>query len=172
MTTTRRTTARHLMWLLAAALTAGCASTPVPAAPADTSTPAQLATEAYERYWEVTESAFAAPGARDWTSELQSVASGQALESATADYRTYRDYPAHSEGTVSRSPVVGSATEDRVEIVDCLDLGDSLLVADETGDILDDLDNRVQRYTLRVDLARSATGWKVDRLRPALDEPC
>lgn len=165
------TTPRGTTLLLATFVAAGCAVPPATTSTPE-ATPAQTATQAYERYWQVTEDAFAAPRARDWTAELESVASGQALESAMADYLTYRDYPAHSEGRVSRAPVVESATEERVVIVDCLDLGESLLIADETGDILDDLDNRVQRYTLRADLVRTDTEWQVDHLRPALDQPC
>lgn len=170
--TTRRST---ITLLLAVVLTAGgCTTSPPASAPTTdaTATPSEVAIQAYERYWEVTEDAFAAPRARDWTAELEAVASGEALERALADYRTYRDFPAHSEGRVSRAPVVESTTGNRVLIVDCLDLGDSLLIADETGEVLDDLANRVQRYTVRAELVRNDAGWLVHRLDPALDEPC
>ncbi|MER7433680.1 hypothetical protein ACFU8R_28695 [Pseudonocardia alni] len=169
MTTIRRTTV-----LLAVALTAGCTTaTPPDATPVpDLTTPSQAAEQAYQRYWEVTEAAFATPRLRDWTTELETVASGQALDSAISDFRTYRDFPAHMEGTVSRAPRVESAGVGGAEIVDCLDLGDSLLIADDTGEVLDDLGNQVRRYTLRASLVANGTGWRVDRLEPALDEPC
>lgn len=170
MTTRRSTTTLLLAVVLA---TGGCTtSPPAPAPTTDATTPSEIATQAYERYWEVTEDAFAAPRSRDWTAELEAVASGDALERALADYRTYRDFPAHSEGRVARAPVVESATGDRVLIVDCLDLGDSLLIADETGVVLDDLANRVQRYTVRAELVRNDAEWLVHQLDPALDERC
>jgi hypothetical protein len=168
MTTTRRT-----MLLLAAALTVGCAATPPPtAAPSPQPARAEQALEAYERFWKVSEAAYASPGTRDWLPELESVASGSALEMLTTDVLNYASFPAHTEGAVSRAPVVARVTDSRVEIVDCIDLGDSRLIADQTGEVLDDLANRVPRYTYRAEVVAQDDRWLVDRAEPALDEPC
>lgn len=114
MTTTQRIAL--LPPMLAVALLTSCTATSTPAGPAPT-TPSQDALQAYERYWSVSEAAFAAPGAQDWTVELEGVASGSALDSLVADVRNHADFPAHTEGTVTRSPAVGAVTDSRVEIV-------------------------------------------------------
>lgn len=169
MTTTHRIALLSL--LLAAALSTSCTTTSTPAAPAPT-TASQEALLAYERYWSVSQEAFAAPGARDWTAELGSVASGSALDSLLADVRNYADFPAHTEGAVTRSPAVGAETDGRVEIIDCVQLGDSRLVADATGEVLDDLANRAPRYRFRAEVVQSGDRWLVDRTEPRLEEPC
>ncbi len=167
------TTGRLLVLSLATLVVAGCSA---PAAP-DTAPPAppgpgEQALEVYERFWSVAQEAYAAPGSRDWTPELATVASGPALESLTTDVLNYADFPAHSEGVVSRAPVVAEVTDTRVAIVDCVDLGDSRLVADRTGEVLDDLANRVQRYTFRADVVLTGDRWLVERTDAAQDEPC
>ena len=167
------TTTRRGALLLAVALTAGCGASP-PTAPPPSATPAAdvAALQAYERFWAVSEAAYAAPGARDWRPELASVASGSALEMVSRDVATYAGFPAHTEGSASRAPVVAVVGDTSVQIVDCVDLGDSRLVADRTGEVLDDLANRVQRYTYRAETVRRGDMWVVDRAEPALDEPC
>ncbi|WP_300007727.1 hypothetical protein [Pseudonocardia sp.] len=166
MTTTHRIA---LLPVLMAALVTSCTSAPVATQP---TTPSQDALLAYERYWSVSQDAFAAPGARDWSAELEGVASGPALDSLLTDVRNYADFPAHTEGAVTRSPTVGNATHDRVEVVDCVQLGDSRLIADTTGEVLDDLANRVPRYRFRAEVVLRGDVWLVDRAEPALDEPC
>ena len=88
------------------------------------------------------------------------------------DVANYAGVPAHAEGAVTRAPVVGEVTADRIEIVDCVDLGDSRLVADSTGAVLDDLENRVPRYRFRAELVMLDGRWIVERTAPSLDEPC
>ena len=127
---------------------------------------------AYERYWSVTTAAFNAPKAKDWSIDLQDVASGTALAGATRDVLGYADFPAHTEGTISRSPTIGGVANSRVEIVDCVDLGDSRLIADTTGEVLDDLENQVPRFRFRAEVVERGGRWLVDRAEPALDEPC
>ncbi|WP_433274002.1 hypothetical protein ACQPZA_24105 [Pseudonocardia xinjiangensis] len=163
--------------LLLTAVVAGCSSPSVPPpAPTTPSTPAdaaeQRALTAYEDFWTVTNSALAAPKSRDWTARLQEVATGQALESLRTDVENYASLPAHTEGAVTREPVVHRLADNRVEVVDCIDLGDSRLVSDTTGAVLDDLANRVQRYRYRAELLTVGDGWVVERTAPALDEPC
>lgn len=157
--------------VLTAALLTSC-STPVPQAGTPPTTPSQDALLAYERYWSVSQEAFSAPAARDWTAELEGVASGAALDSLIVDVRNYADLPAHTEGAVTRSPTVGATADDRVEIVDCVQLGDSRLIADATGEVLDDLANRAPRYRFRAEVVLRGDEWLVDRTEPALDEPC
>lgn len=169
MTTTQRIAL--LPPTLAAALLLGCTAGTPPAGPAPTP-PSQEALLAYERYWSVSEAAFSAPGAQDWTSELEGVASGPALDGLATDVRNYAGFPAHTEGAVTRSPTVGAATDGRVEVIDCIQLGDSRLIADATGEVLDDLANRAPRYRFRADVVRRGDQWLVDRTEPALDEPC
>ncbi|WP_143517340.1 hypothetical protein [Pseudonocardia sp. MH-G8] len=157
--------------VLTAALLTGCSAT-APQAGTRPTTPSQDALLAYERYWTVSQEAFSAPRARDWTADLQGVASGSALDSLIADVRNYADFPAHTEGAVNRSPAVGTATDDRVEILDCVQLGDSRLIADATGEVLDDLANRAPRYRFRAEVVRSGDRWLVRRTEPKLEEPC
>ncbi|MGD9989046.1 hypothetical protein [Pseudonocardia sp.] len=169
MTTTQRIA--FLPLLLAAVLSTSCTATSTPAEPVPT-TASQQALLAYERYWSVSQEAFSAPGERDWTAELGGVASGSALDSLLADVRNYADFPAHTEGAVTRSPAVGTAADDRVEVVDCVQLGDSRLVSDATGEVLDDLANRAPRYRFRAEVVRSGDRWLVYRTEPMLEEPC
>lgn len=171
MTTTRRL----LVLSLAAMVVAGCSGPAAPSAPEPEPPPpgpAEQALAVYERFWSVAQDAYAAPGARDWTPELAMVASGTALDRVVDDVLNYADFPAHSEGVVSRAPVVAEVTGTTVAIVDCVDLGDSRLVADLTGEVLDDLLNRVPRYTFRADVVLTDGRWLVDRTDAAQEEPC
>jgi len=163
---------RTSLLLLAAVLLSACSTTTQDAPAPPTPAPAQEALLAYERYWSVTTAAFNAPNAKDWSAELQDVASGTALAGATKDVLGYADFPAHTEGSISRSPTVGTVANGRVEIVDCVDLGDSRLIADTTGEILDDLANQVPRFRFRAEVVERNGRWLVDRAEPALDEPC
>lgn len=161
--------------LLLAVLLSGCSTAPdsAPSEPPTTATtPAQQALSAYEEFWAVTDSAFAAPASRDWTARIEEVAIGQAREALQIDVANYASVPAHAEGAVTRDPVVSEVTPERTEIVDCVDLGDSRLVADTTGVILDDLENRVPRYRFRAELVMLDGRWVVERTAPSLDEPC
>ncbi|MHA6783175.1 hypothetical protein ACVGOW_19575 [Pseudonocardia saturnea] len=163
------------MPLLLVVMLSGCSTAPdsaPPAPPTTATTPAQQALSAYEEFWTVTDSAFAAPASRDWTARIEEVAIGQAREALKVDVANYASVPAHAEGAVTRDPVVGEVTADRIEIVDCVDLGDSRLVADSTGDVLDDLENRVPRYRFRAELVMHDGRWVVERTAPSLDEPC
>lgn len=170
------TTPRCIALLLVTGLATGCSTSgapvPVPGPTVAPPTPEQQAVAAYERYWSVSQDAFSAPSARDWRQELEGVASGPALESVVRDVLNYADFPAHTEGAVTRAPIVAAATDTLVEIVDCVNLGDSRLVADRTGEVLDDLVNRVQRYTFRAQVVTSGDRWLVNRTDPAQDEPC
>lgn len=167
------TTTRLLMLSMSAIVVAGCAEPTVPVTPAPTPPgPAQQALDAYERFWDVTQEAYTAPGARDWEPEVSAVASGAAFDSLLRDIRNYAEFPAHFEGVVSRAPVVADATDTSVKIVDCVDLRDSRLVADRTGEVLNDLANRVQRYSYRADVVLSGDRWLVGRTEAALEEPC
>jgi hypothetical protein len=162
--------------LLTAVLLSACSTTtrdaPTPPTPPPAPSPTQEALLAYERYWSVTTAAFNAPSAKDWSVELQEVASGPALASVIDDVHNYAGFPAHTEGTISRSPTVNEVTNGRAAIVDCVDLGNSRLIADTTGEVLDDLTNRVPRYRFRAEIAEQNGRWLVDRAEPALDEPC
>ena len=167
------TTKRLFVFFVGASVVAGCAgpaspTTPAPAPPG----PAEQALDAYERFWDVTQDAYAAPGTRDWAPEVSAVASGAAFDSLMRDIRNYAEFPAHFEGVVSRAPVVADATDTSVRIVDCVDLGDSRLVADRTGQVLNDLANRVQRYIYRADVVLSGDRWLVGSTAAALEEPC
>ena len=160
--------------LVAAIVTlAGCSnvSTEVPP-PAPTATPADMALAAYERYWAVTSSAFAAPSSRDWRPDLEAVAVGPAFDAAMQDILSSAALPAHVEGAVARAPEVQESTPERVEIVDCIDLQDSLLVNDLTGEVYDDIENRVPRYTFRAEVANIDNIWMVEQIAPALEDPC
>ncbi|MBW0108379.1 hypothetical protein I4I84_06465 [Pseudonocardia sp. KRD-182] len=160
--------------LVVAFLLSGCSTAPdsAPPTPSTTTAQAQQALSAYEEFWTVTDSAFAAPASRDWTERIEEVAVGQAREALQVDVANYASVPAHAEGAVTREPVVGEMTAERIEIVDCVDLGDSRLVADSTGDVLDDLENRVPRYRFRAELVLLDGRWVVERTAPSLGEPC
>jgi hypothetical protein len=165
------TTFRHVGLVVAAALTAGCSGMTTPPAPPPTG-PEQPALAAYERYWSVSQAAFAEPGSRDWSADLAEVATGPALEATLTEVRSYAAFPAHTVGVVSRAPEVTSVTDTKVDVLDCVDLGDSRLVADRTGEVLDDLANRVQRYRYRAEVVAQDDGWLVRRADAVLDEPC
>lgn len=162
--------------LVAVVCATGCSATSAPpqspTTPAATSDPAAEALAAYERFWAVTDSALAAPGSRDWLPDLEEVATGPALDSLVTDVQNYAGLPAHTEGQVTRDPVVQEVLGSRAQVLDCVDLGDSRLVSDTTGDVLDDLANRVPRYRFRAELVSTNGRWLVERTVPALDEPC
>lgn len=150
----------------------GCTTTPA-APPSAANTPsATAALAAYDRYWSVVDAASAAPGSRDWTAQLRDVATGPALESVTVDIANYAGLPAHQTGTIRRSPMVARADADRVAILDCVDLNDSYLVADGSGQVLDDTTNRVPRYRFAADVVAVDGRWLVERTSPMLDQPC
>ena len=158
---------------LAVACTAGrspdpAGPTPAPAPAADT---AALTADA--EFWRVTSEALAAPTSRNWAPELNRVATGPALATVLGDVANYASLPAHTVGTVRRDPRIDEIGAARIVILDCVDLGDSRLVSDSTGQPLDDLANRTVRYRYRADVVRTnAGGWIVERTTPALDEPC
>ncbi|MFC4945828.1 hypothetical protein [Pseudonocardia sp. GCM10023141] len=175
-------TARHLRTVflaMTAVIAASCTSSPpsnsAPTTPTSTAvaTPSDAALSAYNAFWTVVDAAYAAPQSKSWDADLKRVGSGQALASVLADVANYASLPAHVQGRIQRSPRVQSASGDRVSISDCVDLGDSRVVSDTTGQGLNDLKNRVQRFRSRSDVVTDATGrWLVDRTAPALDEPC
>lgn len=175
-------TTRHVCTVLialTAALTTSCASSPpsnstLPApSPTATVGPSGEALAAYRSFWTVVDAAFAAPRSKSWDADLQHVASGQALASVLADVANYASLPAHVQGLIHRSPSVASSVDRRVSIIDCVDLGGSRVVSDTTGQVLNDLKNRVQRFRSRSEVVTDATGrWLVDRTAPVLDEPC
>lgn len=169
--------ARWLPPLLVVALVSGCSTfgsdEPAPAPAPQTTIPAERpALAAYEEFWSVTDAAFAAPTAQNWTPRLEQVATGQALDSLRRDVENYASVPAHIEGAVTRAPTVAGSTQGRVDVVDCIDLGDSRLVSDTDGRVLDDLANRVPRYVYRAGLVFQDGRWLVNRTAPALDQPC
>ncbi|MFC4951041.1 hypothetical protein [Pseudonocardia sp. GCM10023141] len=165
------TTPRHSGLLLAAVLLASC-SGPAAGAGSTSVGPEQRALAAYESFWSVSQAAFASPASRDWAADLAAVATGSALEATLTEVRSYAEFPAHTVGAVSRSPAVSNVTDVRINVVDCVDLGDSRLVADRTGEVLDDLANRVQRYRYRAEIVAKRDQWLVDRIEASLDEPC
>ncbi|WP_219414186.1 hypothetical protein [Pseudonocardia nigra] len=121
----------------------------------------------------MTDAARAAPSSRDWRTEIETVARGQALDAALQDVENYASLPAHTVGAISRDPSVTDVQPNRVMILDCVDLGDSRLIADTTGEVLDDLENRAERFRLRAEVvADGSAGWRVTRTSPALDESC
>jgi hypothetical protein len=179
MTTSFRSAA--LLLAMTAAVVA-CTSPPPPA-PTPSEAPVRppsieaqagdAALAAYNTYWSVSEQALAAPGAKDWTADLQAVARGQALEAITTDIASYADYPAHNEGAVSRDPVIDSVDDRAVTIIDCVDLTNYLLVADGTGEVLTDVANQVPRFRYHARVVQDATDrWLVDQTSPKLDQPC
>lgn len=159
-----------------ACTTQPAASPPTSSPPIDP--PAEQSAEtaalaAYEQFWDVTDAARADPGARDWEPEIAEVASGQALESILGDVRAYAAAPAHVEGEMLRDPMVVAATADRVSILDCLEIGDSRLVSDTTGEVFDDIESQVPRYRFRADVTLDASGrWLVETAMATLEEPC
>lgn len=89
------------------------------------------------------------------------------------DVENYASLTARTIGTISRSPSVVDAQPTHVAILDCVDLVDSRLISDSTGEIFDDLENRVQRFQLHAQVVADAGGkWLVERAEPALEEPC
>lgn len=168
--------ARWLPPLLVVAVLAGCSTSsdePAPSPAPQTTTPTERqALAAYEEFWSVTDAAFAAPSARDWSPRLEQVATGQALDSLRRDVENYASVPAHTEGALTRAPTVVGSTDGRVDVVDCIDLGDFRLVSDTDGRVLNDLANRVPRYIYRAGLVFRDGRWLVNRTAPALDQPC
>jgi hypothetical protein len=158
---------------LLAACTAPTPTAPTRSAPTPVPTPTDAAMTAYREFWTVTDAARAAPKAQDWTPRIQALAAGQALQTALTDVRNYASLPAHTTGTITRAPTVERSTDRRVEVLDCVDLGDSRLVSDGDGRTLDDLQHRVQRFHLRAAVEAGPDGrWLVTKTTPALAEPC
>ena len=181
MTTTTRRAAVALV-IGALATTTACTTTPpteLPApaspvtAPNSSSQAAGAALAAYDAFWDVSLAASAEPNARDWAAEFATVASGEALNSVSADIANYADFPAHFEGTINREPTVETAAPMRVEIIDCLDVSAYLLRADDTGEVLTDTANQPPRYRFVAALVPNASGrWLVDQIEPRLSESC
>lgn len=179
-TTIRRIAVPLVIGVLVA--TAACTTTPpaeLPApappvtAPDPTSQAADAALAAYNAFWDVSLNARAAPNARDWTSELATVASGNALESVRSDIDNYADVPAHFEGTIGRAPTVQAATSDRVEITDCLDMTSYLLRGDGDGELLSDTANQVPRFVFTAAVIPDPAGrWLVDEIDAEISRPC
>jgi hypothetical protein len=160
-----------------------CAPSTPPPAPAPSAAPIQApsvedqagdaALTAYSVFWDVSEKVLAAPGSRDWTSDLTSVASGQALDSLQADIANYANYPAHNQGNVGHAPTVQTAAVDSVSIVDCVDMTNYRLVADKTGEILTDVENQPAHFEYHAQVTRGGSGaWLVNQTKPELDKPC
>ncbi|OJY46004.1 MAG: hypothetical protein BGP03_31525 [Pseudonocardia sp. 73-21] len=104
---------------------------------------------------------------------MEAVASGQALQTVLTDVRNYADLPAHTVGTITRTPTITAVTPPRVSILDCVDIGDTVLLSDKDGSRLDDAANRVRRFQLRADVVEAADGkWLVDTTTPELEQPC
>ena len=170
--------ARWLPALLVVAALAGCSTSDssdeaAPSSAAQPTIPAERqALTAYEKFWSVTDAAFAAPSAQDWTPQLEQVATGQALDSLRRDVENYASVPAHTVGVLTRVPRVVGSTEGRVDVVDCIDLGNFRLVSDADGQALNDLANQVPRYVYRAGLVFRDGRWLVDRTAPVLDQPC
>jgi len=141
---------------------------------ADTSPAPALA--AYGEFWRVSQLAFAAPGSRDWTSDLSNVAGGQALHDLLIEIANYASVPAHVTGTISQSPVLDPAippTADRVAVLDCVDISRSTLVSDKNGSVLDDQTNQSNRYRYRAEVSHDPSGrWRVETTAPSLAEKC
>ncbi|OLT11765.1 hypothetical protein BJF78_26235 [Pseudonocardia sp. CNS-139] len=85
----------------------------------------------------------------------------------------YISLSARTVGAVAHRPDVAQVGSAQVSVVDCVDLGDSRLMSDATGEVFDDLENRVQRYRFHAELRVDPDGrWRVHETEPALDEPC
>jgi len=152
------------------AVVAACAAPAPTPEPATTQADAGLA--AYEHYWQVVDAAFAAPGSQDWSPRLAEVATGPALVSVSVDVANYAGFPAHRTGTVKRAPSVISSDAMHVDILDCVDISGVSLVADKTGQPLDDTVNRVPRYRFSASVVLAGGRWLVERTSPMLDQPC
>ncbi|WP_298800746.1 hypothetical protein [Pseudonocardia sp. 73-21] len=159
------------------AVVAGCSTAspsppPVPP-PVVTTAPGDAALDAYREFWRIADAARAAPRTGDWTPRIEAVASGQALQTVLTDVRNYADLPAHTVGTITRTPTITAVTPPRVSILDCVDIGDTVLLSDKDGSRLDDAANRVRRFQLRADVVEAADGkWLVDTTTPELEQPC
>jgi hypothetical protein len=170
---------RVLVVACGALLAAGCSSAPssAPASPSTsipaTTAPDQAALNTYREFWRVVDAARAAPKSQDWTPKIETLATGQALQSALLDVANFASLPAHVVGTVTRDPSVAAVTPVQISILDCVDLGAAHLVSDRNGALLDDTKNRVERFQLRADLVPGSDGrWLVSTTAPALNERC
>ncbi|MHA6622907.1 hypothetical protein [Pseudonocardia sp. DLS-67] len=175
-------TARRSLALLCGAVAGslavvGCSEPVVPPPPTpippsrSLPSPYDSALAAYLEYWEVSDAARAAPDDRSWRRDLEAVARGQALETALTDVENYASIPAHTVGTIRRSPVVENGTPERVTVLDCVDIGESRLIRAD-GTVLDDLENQPQRFRLRALIVRVDDRWLVEQTSPDADEPC
>ncbi len=128
---------------------------------------------AYNRFSALADQARADPGSRDWSTELTTVARGQALQGLVADIENYADLPAHAEGAITRTPTIDTATPERATVVDCVDVSKYLIVGDKSRTIFSDTANQVPRIRNKPEVAPDSNGqWLVEQTRPAPDEPC
>lgn len=190
MTTTRWARSRHAALgaaLVAALALSGCASSEPSTSADPTTSPGPQGVEppnqadaassaalaAYTSYADLADSARAAPDSQGWRPVIEEVAQGQALDAVIADVENYASLPARTVGVVSHSPEVSEVGPRQVSVVDCVDLGDSRLISDTTGEVFDDLENRVQRFRFHAKLGVEPDGrWVVQETEPLLDEPC
>lgn len=155
------------------------------AAPGTTSAPAdrpedRAAAEAlatYEAFWKVQNAADAAPGAKDWAGEISKFAADPARQGAVDGIVNLASYPAHAEGTATRSPRIESVslqTPQRVKITDCLDVTGVRIVGDKDGKDLLDRTNQPQRYVFTADVVKyqAPDRWLVQTTTPSLDRQC
>jgi len=154
------------------AVVAACAAPEPAPTPEPATAQADAGLAAYEQYWQVVDAAFAAPGSQDWSPRLAEVATGPALASVSVDVANYAGFPAHRTGTVKRAPSVVSSDVKHVDILDCVDISGVSLVADKTGQPLDDTVNRVPRYRFSASVVVTDGRWLVERTSPMLDQPC
>ena len=172
MASIRRTLAPASTIVLTVVVVAACSTSTTPSTPPSAPPSGTAALAAYDRFWDVLLDAYEAPAAKDWSTDLAVVATGQALESAERDVANYASLPAHAIGRPTRAPQVAESQGTLVTIADCVDLGTSTIVFDRSGDPVDDLENRVQRYRFRAEVRSSDGVWRVDRTTPVLDQPC
>src|SRR4051794_36940110 len=126
----------------------------------------QSALSAYLEFARISDEAFAEPSSQDWPPKLQAVSQGQAYDAVVAEAKNYASFPAHVSGRPQRQPSVEStsaAPTPSVHIQDCIDIGESKVVADKTGEVLTDTANQQKRYRYRATAVRSQDGrWRVD----------
>lgn len=131
----------------------------------------------YEQFWKVHNAADAAPGAKDWAGEISKFAADPARQGVIDGIANLASYPAHAEGTATRSPKVESVslqTPQRVKISDCLDVTGVRIVGDKDGKDLLDRKNQPQRYVFTAEVVRyeAPTRWLVQTTTPSLDRQC
>ena len=134
------------------------------------------ALSAYLEFARISDEAFAEPSSQDWLPRLQAVSQGQAYDAVVAEAKNYANFPAHVSGKPQRQPSVEStsaAQTPSVNIQDCIDIGDSKVVADRTGEVLTDTASQKNRYKYRATVVRSQDGrWRVGSTTAEPDKPC